>query len=106
MSGLRVEVLTFEGCPHAQPALQLVERIIAELGVNAEVRRIDVPDPEAAAAHRFLGSPSIRVNGRDVEPGASERSDYVFSCRVYRTGTALSGQPEERWLRDVLVDLS
>jgi hypothetical protein len=102
MTGPRVEVLTFEGCPNAAPALELVERIVDELGVAADVRRIDVPDPEAAAAHRFLGSPSIRVNGQDVEPGASERSDYVFSCRVYRTGTGLSGQPDEQWLRAAL----
>jgi hypothetical protein len=104
MTVQRVEVLTFEGCPNAAPALELVERIVDELGVDAEVRRIDVPDREAAAAHQFLGSPSIRVNGRDGEPGASERSDYVFSCRVYRGGRGLSGQPEEQWVRNALVE--
>jgi hypothetical protein len=69
-----VEVLTFEGCPHAQPALELVERVIDELGLDATVRRVDVPDLETAATHRFLGSPTIRVNGRDVEPGAERVS--------------------------------
>ena len=99
-----VEVLTFEGCPHAEPALELVKRVVSELGVGVDVRRIDVPDPAAAAAQRFLGSPTIRVNGSDVEPGANDRSDFVLSCRVYRTDAGLSGEPDERWLRDALAD--
>jgi hypothetical protein len=99
-----VEVLTFEGCPHAEPALELVRRVIAETGIGATVCRVDVPDPEAAAAHGFLGSPTIRVNGYDIEPGAGtgERDEYVLSCRVYRTRSGLKGEPHERWLRDAL----
>lgn len=98
-----IEVLTFDGCPHAQPALDLVERVIGELGVAAQVRRVDVPDAEAAATHRFLGSPTIRVNGRDVEPGADERSDFAMSCRVYRTDDGFKGEPDEQWLRYALL---
>lgn len=102
MSEPLVEVLTFEGCPHAEPALELVKRVVADLGVAATVRRVDVPDPEAAAAQRFLGSPTIRVDGRDIEPGLAERDEYVLSCRVYRTEAGLKGEPDERWLRDAL----
>ena len=65
----QIEVLTFAGCPHTQPALELVERIVDELALEASVRHVDVSDLEQAEAHRFLGSPSIRVNGRDIEPG-------------------------------------
>lgn len=97
-----VEVLTFEGCPHAEPALKLVERVVAESGAGATVRRVDVADSEAAAAQRFLGSPTIRVNGRDIEPGVDERDEYALSCRVYRTESGLKGEPDERWLRDAL----
>jgi len=103
MTKATVEVLTFAGCPHADPALELVTRVVDELGVGADVRRVDVPDSEAAAAQRFLGSPTIRVNGRDVEPGADQRSGFALSCRVYRTDVGFSGQPDERWLRDALA---
>jgi hypothetical protein len=101
-----VEVLTFEGCPHAQPALALVERVVAELGLESTVQRVDVPDLETAETHRFLGSPTIRVNGRDIEPGADERSEFVLSCRVYPTDGAFKGEPDERWLRDALIATS
>jgi hypothetical protein len=97
-----VEVLTFEGCPHAEPALELVRRVVAECGIGARVSRVDVPDAEAAVARRFLGSPTIRVNGRDIEPGAGERVEYVLSCRVYPTESGLKGEPDERWLRAAL----
>ena len=43
MSAPLVEVLTFEGCPHADPALELVRRVLAESGIGATVRRVDVP---------------------------------------------------------------
>ena len=102
MSEPLVEVLTFEGCPHAEPALELVKRVIADSGVGATVRRVDVPDAEAAAAERFLGSPTIRVNGRDIEPGVGERDQYVLSCRIYRTESGLKGEPDEQWLREAL----
>ena len=102
MSAPVVEVLTFEGCPHAEPTLELVKRVLADSGVGATVRRVDVPDADAAAAQRFLGSPTIRVNGRDIEPGVGERDQYVLSCRVYRTDSGITGEPDERWLREAL----
>jgi hypothetical protein len=98
-----IEVLRFAGCPHGQPALELVERVVDELGLGATVRRIDVSDAETAVEQRFLGSPTVRVNGRDVEPGAEQRGEYVLSCRVYRTDSGLTGQPDERWVRDALL---
>lgn len=103
MSEPLVEVLTFAGCPHAGPALELARRVVAESGLNATVRRVDIPDAEAATAQRFLGSPTIRVNGRDIEPDAGERDEYALSCRVYRTDNGLRGEPDERWLRDALI---
>lgn len=102
MSEPLVEVFTFEGCPHAGPALKLVAHVLDETGIAADVRRVDVADAESAEVHRFLGSPTIRVNGRDIEPGADDRDQYVLSCRVYHTERGMQGEPDERWLRDAL----
>ena len=66
------------------------------------MRRVDVPDTEAAVKERFLGSPTIRVDGQDIDPTATERNDYALSCRLYRTAAGASGQPGELWLRDAL----
>ena len=95
-----VEILYFEGCPHYVGARRLVERVGNELGLSPEIRLVHVPDVEAAVRMRFLGSPTVRVNGRDVEPGADDRNVFAFGCRVYDAGT---GIPDERLLRSALA---
>src|SRR5437870_2315022 len=98
-----VEILSFAGCPNHLGAIELVERVSGEDGLDPEIRVLDVPDQDAAERLRFLGSPTIRVGGRDVDPRAEERSDYALSCRVFRTETGIAGQPDERWVRDALL---
>ena len=51
---------------------------------------------------RFLGSPTMRVDSRDVEPGAEERREFVVSCRVYPSERGVAGQPDEGWIREAL----
>ena len=98
-----VEILSFAGCPNHLGALELVERVSGEVGLDPEIRVLDVPNQEAAQRLRFLGSPTIRVGGRDVDPHAEERSDYALSCRLFRTEAGIAGQPDERWVRDALL---
>jgi len=98
-----VEILVFDGCPNAEPARELVALVARDLAIEPEIRIILISDDEAAQSNRFLGSPSVRVDGRDVEPGAEHRTDYAFSCRIYRTPTGLAGQPDETWLREAMT---
>jgi hypothetical protein len=102
MARRRVEILTFEGCPNAEAAHALVERVVAGLGIEADVASIRVEDGQAAERLRFLGSPTVRVAGRDVEPGAEARSDYTLACRLYSTPAGLATVPAEEWVRDAL----
>jgi hypothetical protein len=97
-----VEVLTLEGCPQAADAVELARRVVAETGVVADVRLVHVTR-EQADARRFLGSPSIRVDDRDVEPGADARREYAFSCRLYPTPAGLRPLPREEWLHAALA---
>src|SRR6266540_3375543 len=101
--GPLVEILSFAGCLNHLGAIALVERVSGEVGLEPEIRVLDVPDHEAAQRLRFLGSPTIRVGGRDVDPRAEERSDYALSCRVFRTDAGIVGQPDPRWVRDALL---
>jgi len=97
-----VEVLTFDGCPNRDAALMLADRVRTQFGSNAEVRVIEVPDQQAAEQARFLGSPTIRVNGHDIEPGSDRRQEFVHACRLYQGQYSLRGLPEEDWLRQAL----
>ncbi len=78
-----IEVLYFEGCPNFEPTLSLAEEVLSQLGLTAEVRKIEVLSPGDAERVRFLGSPSVRVDGKDIEPGAESRTEYALSCRIY-----------------------
>jgi hypothetical protein len=101
--GPRVEVLYFDGCPNHVRALGLIERVAAERGLEPELRLVKVADQEAAERLRFLGSPTIRVGGRDVDPSTEERTDYGLLCRVFRTEAGIAGQPDERRVRDAFA---
>jgi len=98
-----IEVLYVEHCPCVPAALSLVQRICAELAIDAEIRSILVTDQAAAERARFLGSPTVRVAGRDVEPGAELAVEYTLECRLYRHEHRLAGYPQERWVRGALV---
>jgi hypothetical protein len=97
-----VEILYFEGCPNHEAAQVLVRRVAAELRIEPDLQLVRVPDEEAALERRFLGSPTVRVQGRDVEPGAEARDDFVLACRVYRTADGFAGRPDPAWVRDAL----
>ena len=103
MNRPHVEILYFDGCPNHEGARALVERIAADVRVEPEIQLVQVPDADAAVKLRFLGSPTVRVDGRDVEPGAEERREFVLSCRVYRSERGFSGQPDEAWVREALT---
>jgi hypothetical protein len=83
--------------------LALVQRVRDALGIDAELRTILIADQAAAERARFPGSPTVRVDGRDVDPGSEPPADYTLACRLYRLEHRFAGQPEERWVRDALL---
>jgi hypothetical protein len=100
----RVEILYFRGCPNYKPARAVVERVASQLRIEPEIRLVEVADPDTAVELRFLGSPTVRVDGMDVEPGAEARRDFAFSCRIYRGESGVAEQPDERWVREALAE--
>lgn len=104
MSSARVEVLYFDGCPNVEPTLARVREAMAAAGIDAttSVSLTLVVDDAAAIRDRFLGSPTVRVDGRDVDPAASERRDYGLSCRVYLVDGRYDGAPPARWIVEAL----
>ena len=98
-----IEVLYVPDCPHSAGTLALVERVRGELGIDAELRTSLIGDQAAAERARFPGSPTIRVDGRDVEPDSPASRTFSLACRLYRHEHGLAGQPAERWIRDALL---
>jgi hypothetical protein len=94
-----IEVLYFDGCPNHEALLPRLREILSRDGIPTDIDLRRIADDEAAQRERFLGSPTVRVDGRDVEPDAERRTDYGMKCRLYRTPAGLSGQPQDELLQ-------
>ena len=96
---MRVESLWFWDCPTHAEARALLREVLRENGLLEDSEDIDATDPAKAEELRFAGSPSIRINGADVEPGFEEPHGYVPGCRLYRAaGGRLQGTPPREWI--------
>ena len=99
---MRVEVLYFDGCPTYPEAENTLREALAEEGLEARVEMVAVNTDEEAQRLRFPGSPTIRVDGRDLFP-TPERKDWRLGCRVYATPEGLKGSPAAEMLKDALT---
>ncbi len=98
---MRIELLYFEGCPGYEA---LLPRVRALAGEAADVELRPIESPEAAEAERFLGSPTVRVNGRDVDPGADGRTDFGLKCRLYPAAGGEAHAPPDEWIARALSE--
>jgi hypothetical protein len=73
---VRVELLVSPGCSSREETEKAVKQTLSELAPEATFRTIVVDSPEKAAALKFPGSPTVRVNGRDIEPEADKSLNY------------------------------
>ena len=101
---MTIALLYIEDCPSRDALLPRLRELLRRCGVRDQVELRCVQDDTAARRERFLGSPTVRVGGRDVEPGADERRDFGVKCRLYATPAGLRGTPPDEWILDALLD--
>ncbi len=100
---MRVELLYFEGCPNYEALLPRLRQLLHDAGVTDEIELRQVETVEAAEREHFLGSPTVRVNGEDVDPGAADRTDFGMECRLYRSESGASPLPPDEWIRAAIA---
>ncbi len=99
---MRVEVLYFEGCPNHAPTVERVRAELGSHGLSKEIEEIEIHDQTEAESLGFLGSPSVRINGLDIEREARNLKSFGMSCRTYLEGTVRSGLPSNELIRRAL----
>ena len=99
---MRVELLYFDGCPSFEALLPELCGLLVSEGIAGEVELRRVESVEDAERERFLGSPTVRVDGTDVEPGAGGREDFGIKCRLYGAEGGLGHVPPLEWIRAAL----
>ena len=89
---MNIELLYFEDCPNWRKAERDLAEVIDELSVEADVHLIEVKTNAEAQRLRFAGSPTIRVDGKDIDP-AAPLEGFNLECRVYWANGKPSGMP-------------
>lgn len=92
---VHIEFLYFEGCPSWKQGLANLRSALEKLHIDAELQMTLVASPEQAQEVGFYGSPSIKINGRDLE---GRQGDFSFNCRIYRDGAYAGGVPTVTFL--------
>lgn len=82
---IAVRVVIVEGCPGRDATIERIYAVADDLGLSVAVSSVLVDTPEGAVGARLLGSPTVLVNGVDIEPAARERRDFAIACRIYGT---------------------
>jgi hypothetical protein len=98
----RAQLLWFSDCPNHAVARQMLVETIERLAPGTYIEDIDASDPVHAAELRFPGSPTIRIDEVDIEPGFQDPGEYAPRCRLYRTSEGLRGVPERAWIEMAL----
>jgi len=93
---MRIELLYFNSCPSYKRALANIKAALKEKNLRAELKLIGVESEEKARKVGFQGSPSVRINGRDLE-GRDE--GFSFSCRLY----SVNGKPSTAPSREAII---
>jgi hypothetical protein len=94
---MKIEILYFDGCHNHERIVEQLPALLDRAGITSRpiLREITAQDAER---EQFLGSPTLRIDGRDVEPGAADRTDYGLKCRIYHTSEGLTGLPADDWI--------
>jgi hypothetical protein len=99
---IQVEISFFDECPNVALATDRAREAIARAGAAAEVRLVRLDGEADAVSRRFLGSPTVRVDGLDVDEAAVGRTDFGLQCRVYTVEGRLEGAPPVAWIEAAL----
>ena len=94
---MRIELLYFEGCPNWEAAMRDLEAVLNESGLTEPIALLPILTSEEAETHRFPGSPTVRVDGRDVDPEGPPNV-YNLECRIYWTDGRPMGKPPKQWI--------
>ena len=96
---MTIEVLYVPGCPNYQRAVERLQTVLASQSVREEIHGVAVSTEAQAKALLFPGSPTIRINGEDVEP--NQTGGAGMACRLYANR---SGVPSEEVLKLAILE--
>ncbi|MBJ7459526.1 MAG: hypothetical protein JHD02_10095 [Thermoleophilaceae bacterium] len=98
-----IELLFWEGCPSHPRARAELNNLLDEFNIDRDqLRLIELETDADAQRERFIGSPTIRINGEDLAPTGD--TAYALDCRIYRRRDGkVSPLPDPADLREAIA---
>ena len=99
-----IEFLYWEGCPSHPQALAELRAAMSELALDPSTIVVrEITTEQQASRERFVGSPTIRIDGADIQPPGEEPTG--LTCRVYhRRDGRISPTPDPADVRAALQE--
>ncbi len=104
---MKIQFLYFSDCPNHKKAREnLLEAIEKARIKDYHIEEIEIKTEEEALKYKFPGSPTIRVNGVDVDPSYVDSGNYGMMCRIYKINGQFYGAPTVEMIKEALEDAS
>lgn len=100
---MKIELLYFSGCPSYKEGFKNLKLALRELGLKEDFEMVNIETDKMAKEYHFIGSPTIRINGEDLDPRAREAKVTGYKgCRIYQTEEGIKGAPTVEMIKKAL----
>lgn len=99
---LNIQFLSYKKCPNSKLAYINLEEALKEEGIEEWIQIIKVENEQEAKNLQLSGSPTIRINGRDIDPLFIDTKNYGIYCRSYSINGTTTGWPDKVLIKEAL----
>lgn len=105
LDAIAIDLLFVEGCPGYEQAMKFIDEVIDERGISADINLIQIDNDGVAGRLQFVGSPTVRVGGMDIERKLVQSKEYGLGCRLYYREGKVYPYPSKPMIEDAIQNL-
>jgi thymidylate synthase len=102
---MKIELYYFDECSSYKKAVENLEEALRLEGLEQDIEMVAVASEADAQVKRLIGSPSIRIDGVDLEGPEADDQGYGYGCRIYSENGGSAGWPSVERVRSALRSL-
>lgn len=100
---MQIQLLYSDGCPAWQGGLKNLKTALKELNLSEDlIEMVNIKTDEEAKKYQFIGSPTIRVDSKDIDPTAQGQTVSRQGCRIYKTPKGIKGEPTVQMIKEFI----
>jgi hypothetical protein len=100
---LIIELLFIKDCPNYLETWAILEEVLESEKISASINMVNIETLEDAQRLQFPGSPTIRIDGHDMEESGEVLKEFKPSYRRYKGSSGPRGMPSRESIRRALL---